>query len=191
MTEDKLRIRGVMRRSLNRIRKKFASLRNIEEIKGSTSPPIARDYLLRKLIKENIEIYYIVADKKHIPRDRRTGRAQNRFYNYLMGILVENVVKNNSYDEYNCLIDERSIRVGYLNSFEDYINIKLNYELNFNIQVNVSYGLSHNYFELQAADFICNTFGKVENHPNQYHYWSIFDQTRVTRLIFPIDSFGI
>jgi len=107
-----------------------------------------------------------------------------------MGILVKFIVKKCFFSTYRCLIDESSIKVGSLNSFGDYINIELSFKENLDTEIFVKYGLSKNYYEIQAADFICNAFWTKENYPQTDYFSPLIIPKLEGRLIFPICNFG-
>jgi len=190
ITPNYLRVRAVMKKTISAVCKQFPRLRKCKELKASDMPPVAKDYVLRRLAKENIKIVYIVADKNHIPRGNRSGIGQNRFYNYQLGILATYLRNGINMPVMNFILDQRSIKVGSLNSFEDYLSIKLNYEECLPTDVSVDYRLSHNYPELQAADFICNALWGRENYP-QTDCFSTSIWSKVScRLTFPKSMFG-
>ena len=190
VTADPRRISVVMRRAVADVYKKFPKLKKLTELKAKDAPPIAKDYILRKIAKENIRIYYIVIDKNHVPSYNRLGVAQNRFYNYQLGILTTYIRNGLHIPEMRFLIDESSIKVGSLNSFEDYIAIKLNFEEGLQTKIDVKYGLSHNHYEIQASDFICNALWGRENYPNEDNYSGLIWGRVASRLIFPRNVFG-
>ena len=61
----------------------------------------------------------------------------------------------------NLILDNKSIKVKSLNSFEDYINLHINYELRLNSKINVEYRDSKagDAFNIQAVDYIANAVG--------------------------------
>lgn len=165
---DAKRMATVTRRAIGEIRKHHPFLATKPEIKAKDCSIVDKDYVLSKLAHEpDINIVYIVTDKKYVPPGYRLGKVQNLFYNYQLGLLVAYTLRQlttkPSISHY--LIDERSIQTGSLNSFQDYMNIKLNYVQKITIDFQVSYGLSHNYPEIQASDFICNAIWIKENYP--------------------------
>lgn len=189
ITPNLYKIRGVTRRSMQDIKKEFPRLATVSEIKAQDCPGIAKDYLLRKLVKENIKIFYIVVDKNNIQERFLKTQNQNVFYNYQLGLLAKYIRNGNNYTVFNFSIDNRSIKVASLNSFQDYIFIELNFKLNKETHVSVKYRDSEHFYEIQAADFICNALWTRENYRETDNFSDIIWH-KTTRLKFPIDSFG-
>lgn len=190
LVDDRYKIRRVMKKALRDVRRKFPSLNNKIEIKASDCPSIAKDYILMKISKVPLGIYYLSIDKNHVDSHNKKGKAQNRFYNYTLGIMCCFIAKHQSSQRYDCLIDERNISVGSLNSFEDYINIKTTFEDKIKTTFEIKYGDSKKYYELQVADFICNAFWTKENYPLTDHFSSILNPNLKKRLKFPLSKHG-
>ncbi|MFZ5641777.1 MAG: DUF3800 domain-containing protein [Bacillota bacterium] len=190
LTADPLRIRGVMRRAIKDVYDEYPRLKILPELKAKDTPPIAKDYILRKLAKEDLKIYYTAIDKNHVPSQNRLGSAQNRFYNYQLGILTTYIRNGNHLPAMKFLIDDRNVKVGSLNSFEDYIFIKLNFDESLSTEISVKYGLSHNYYEIQVADFICNAMWGRENYRAYDNHSNLIWGRVSSRLIFPRSVFG-
>jgi len=108
-----------MRRAVKDVREQFPGFSVLPEIKANNCPSIAKDYIIRKLAKENIDIYYIVVDKNHLDYSLLEGN-----YNSLVARYIRSI---NNFTKLSFTIDNKSLKVGSLNSFEDYIAIKLNF----------------------------------------------------------------
>ena len=74
---------------------------------------------------------------------------------------MNNIIIYNTEDgkaKINLILDNKTIKVKSLNSFEDYINIHINYELGLNSDIIVEYkdSKSHDAYNIQAVDYIAN-----------------------------------
>ncbi|NPV74571.1 MAG: DUF3800 domain-containing protein, partial [Pelotomaculum sp.] len=107
-----------------------------------------------------------------------------------LGLVARYIRSTNNFTELNFTIDNKSLKVGSLNSFEDYIAIKLNFGLRKQTYVSVKYLDSQHFFEIQAADFICNALWGRENYPNTDLYSPFIWRLVKKRLKFPITGFG-
>lgn len=134
------------------------------EVKAALSNPIIKDYYLSRIPNGTSRIDYITADLKHI--QTRLLDNQNIFYNYLLSFLIIPVISNNSdVTLLDISLDNRSIKVGSENTFEDYIKSKIWIESDRpDVDVRVHYVNSEHSYEIQAADFVANILnGFYEN----------------------------
>lgn len=181
-------LKNVMKKSILKTRRKFDKYKDYKEIKASESNPVIKDYFLRKIASKDIQIRYVVADLWHT--DKKLIEDENLLYNYMLHFLITPVAKKESVDQLEINIDERTIKVNSVNSFRDYIRIKLNYELNLDVDVEVNYFESHNSYAIQAADFIANTVNAYYEYKNNRLHYQIIENKIFQHELFPRSKFG-
>ncbi|WP_254068522.1 DUF3800 domain-containing protein [Brevibacillus sp. 7WMA2] len=178
---------NIMKKSSLRVKQRFPQFESEREIKASDSFPVIKDYILRKIASKDVDIRYVVADLQHVMESLL--RDENLLYNYLLQFLIVPVAKRADVTNLVLNLDKRTIKVKSTNSFEDYINIKLNYELNCNVNLTVNYLESQNSYAIQAADFIANAvYAKYEYGKDEYY--NLFNHKIVHRELFPRKLFG-
>ena len=125
-------------------------------LKANKATKEIKSFVLNRISKNNLEISYIVAEKQHV--QEQLIKDQNRFYNFLLKILLDQHKEKFKENKINLILDNKTIKVKSLNSFEDYINIHINYELGLNSDIIVEYkdSKSHDAYNIQAVDYIAN-----------------------------------
>lgn len=187
-TENPKPLSNVMKKTILRTKTKFERFKDVKEIKASESNPIIKDFFLRRISsKQNINIRYIVSDKKHVKK--QLLEDENLLYNYMLKFLIVPVAKKRGLKRLIIILDKRSIKVKSANSFEDYINIILRFELNLDIEIVVKYLESHNSYAIQAADFIANAVYINYEFENNYFY-ELIAQKIAFGDRFPNNNFG-
>lgn len=187
-TENPKPLSNVMKKTILRTKTKFERFKDVKEIKASESNPIIKDFFLRRISsKQNINIRYIVSDKKHVKK--QLLEDENLLYNYMLKFLIVPVAKKRGLKRLIIILDKRSIKVKSANSFEDYINIILRFELNLDIEIVVKYLESHNSYAIQAADFIANAVYINYEFENNYFY-KLIAQKIAFGDRFPNNNFG-
>lgn len=182
-------LKNVMKKGILKVKKEFPRYAEHKEIKASDCSPPVKDYLLRKILSKNIEIRYIVTDLHHTKKS--LIEDENLLYNYMLQFLILPAASRASgLERLEINIDKRTIKVKSVNSFEDYIRIKLNYELNLNIDVKVNYFESHNSYAIQAADIVANTVNSFYEYKNNQHFYEILKDKVCQRELFPRQFFG-
>lgn len=168
-TENSKPLNNVMKKAILKTKQKFTKYNNSVEIKASESSPVIKDYILRRIAsKENINIRYIVSDKKHVKPALLEN--ENLLYNYMLKFLIAPVARRPGLKKLVIVLDKRSIKVKSANSFEDYINIVLKYDMELEIEIVVDYVESHNSYSVQAADFVANAIYTKYEHEYDYYY---------------------
>ena len=112
----------------------------------------------------------------------------NVFYNYLIKLLIDFLIDNNEiseFDELNISIDKRSIKVSSLNSLSDYLEIYYEYEKKFELKLKVEYLDSHDNYNIQIADLLCNTLWVKYSFPETDGVSDKIDFKRVLLKEFP------
>lgn len=179
---------NIMKKTILKTKTKFERFQDVKEIKASESNQIIKDFFLRRIAsKENIQIRYIVSDKKHVKKELLDD--ENLLYNFMLKLLIVPVAKMQGLKRLIIILDKRSIKVKSANSFEDYINIILRFELNLDIEIVVEYLESQNSYAIQAADFIANAIYTKYEFENEYFY-KLFDQKISFHNLFPPSNFG-
>lgn len=181
-------IKNVMKKGILKVKKEFPRYAGCNEIKASDSSPPVKDYLLRKILSKDIEIRYIVADLHHTKQELIDD--ENLLYNYMLQFLIIPAARKPGINQLEINIDKRTIKVKSVNSFQDYIKVKLNYEMNLNVDVKVNYFESHNSYAIQAADFVANIVNSYYEYKNNHYFYEILKEKVCQRELFPRHNFG-
>lgn len=159
------------------------------EVKAAGISKEERNEVLAKICKRDIDFFDITVDKHNIQEKMFDHKTAS--YNYWLKLVVDHLIKRfESIDKVFFHIDRRTVRVGDLNAFLEYITIHLLYECNLvNLQIEVDYPESHTNYGIQAADFFANAV-------NLYHlsgYLGGVDIIRrkiISEEHFPYSMFG-
>lgn len=180
-------LKNVMKKSSLKVKRKFPRFANEREIKASDSFPIIKDYILRRIISKDIQIRYATADLPFVHGPLL--KDENLLYNYLLHFIIVPVAKRRDVDEIDIFLDKRSIKVESINSFQNYISIKVNYELGLDVKISVDYMESHNSYCIQAADFVANTINSYYEYGHD-HCFKILHPKIAQHEKFPRHVFG-
>lgn len=192
ITEDPKSLYNSMKKTMLYIRNTYKNLNfNKYELKAKNAPSYVKKLILKKIASnKSARIIYIVADKKYI--EDKMFEDKNRLYNYLLKLLLDNYsffFKNN---KVHLLLDNKTVKVNSLNSFEDYINIHFNLERKINVDLSVQYldSSSKNAYNIQAADYVANALYSYFEHDFE-DYFNIFYRKRQVSMHFPFEAFFI
>jgi hypothetical protein len=177
------------RKKVKRILKKFQKdFTNRQEIKGSQLDFTQKQALVNRMKDIDYSIYYMVADKENTQLFQN-GIDKNIIYNYLLSFIVIDVIKQNmSNQNFVFHLDNHSIKVKSLNSFEEHIKLKA-IENNYFGHIEVKYFDSHKHILIQYADIISNIiYAKYQRQKT--HLYSLFQSKIKSSFRFPIDRFG-
>jgi|AKZA01.1.fsa_nt_gi hypothetical protein len=193
-TRETKSLHNVMKKAIKKAKEKFPEIDNhANELKANEAYPCVKEYVLRKITTKEADIHYIVADLKHVYKGLLSDK--NCFYNYMLKILIDKIIK---YDYRNkslhILCDNKTVKVGSINSFTEYIKIHLNYERRLNLDVKVEYrdSNSKDAYVIQAADFIANSIYSLfeyKNDTSKMFRWTIAKKLK-TEERFPYQKFG-
>lgn len=178
---------NVMKKTALKTKQTFAKFSDFTEIKAKDSYPFIKDYFLNKIVSKDIDIRYIVADLHHVKKSLIDD--ENLLYNYMLQFLIVPVAKRKDVTKLVLNLDKRSVKVGSINSFSDYIKIELNYKLGLNIAVEVNYFESQNSYSIQAADFVANAINSKYEY-NLNYFYDILKPKIVHNELFPRKLFG-
>lgn len=190
LTEKPKELENKMDKILLHIKKNYKNLQwNGYELKANSCKPWIKENIYKGIVEKDIQIAYVVADKLWI--EDRLKQDKNCLYNYLLSIMLDNfksVFRNN---KVHLILDNKSIKVKSINSFEDYIRIHVNYRLRLNSEISVQYmdSSSKKAYNIQAVDYIANAvYGKYE-----YSYSTYYDLIKnkiCCEELFPYKKFG-
>ncbi len=175
-----------------KIRRKIKKFQNKhtdnKEIKGSNLTVPQKQELINSMKDINYNIHYMVADKNNAVIFHK-NLEKNLIYNYLLSFIVVNVIrKNKNLPKLVFHLDNHTIKIGSLNSFEEHIKIKAIENFYFG-EIEVKYFESHKHNLIQYADIISNVvFGKYEK--GREHLYNLFKDKIKTSFKFPIKEFG-
>lgn len=183
------RVSHVIRKTNTWIWKHYPKYKGQTEIKPDPEDiDVKKRYLDRLSNVINLKVHYIVADKGWIRPDLLDD--ENCLINYLLSLLIEPIAKQCVPEELNIWLDNRSIRTRSINSFADYIKIKVRYEWNLAMQVNVKYLCSENAYAIQAAHHIVNAIWH-RFELNQRDLYQPISGLAVHHIRFPKARFGM
>ncbi|BFH66270.1 hypothetical protein J27TS7_11160 [Paenibacillus dendritiformis] len=180
-------LNNALSRAELKTKRQFPYFKRFQEVKASDSNPVIKDYYLRKIASKEVEIRYIVADLENVKS--RLKEDSNLLYNYMLHFLITPYARIPNVNHLNIVLDNRTIRVQSVNSFADYIKIKMQYEFQCRYSINVKYMESQNSYGIQAADFIANAVQTKYQYDYGYYY-SLFENKVVQRELFPRAYFG-
>ncbi|WP_039237495.1 DUF3800 domain-containing protein [Clostridium sp. K25] len=190
ITTQPKKLENKMKKVLLQIKKNYKNIKwHNYELKASSCKPWIKETIYKSIISKDIELAYIVADKIWVAD--RLKEDKNCLYNYLLSVLLDNfehIFKNNTVD---LILDNKSIKVKSINSFEDYIKIHINYKLGFNCNIHVQYMDSSDKkaYNIQAVDYIANAlYAKYEHNYN--NYYNIIKDNICCKELFPYRNFG-
>lgn len=190
LTNNSHKARAVFKKKIIEY-KKVKNLGAVTEIKGSSVKDEEKVEILstvcNRLKKNNFFIpVLIVIDKKNLKKEIE---EVNILYNYFIKLLIKrlnNLQYINEDDKLKIKLDNKTIKVGSVNTLEEYLVAEFYFE-NF-ILDKVQYLDSSQKYEIQLADFICN------------HYWRLFEKKNrqknkkkcknIEILYFPFANFG-
>ncbi|MCB9096076.1 MAG: DUF3800 domain-containing protein [Arcobacter sp.] len=185
ITEDYTKLKRLYKNATLKIKKqKNIPLKN--ELKASNMNKVDKRFILEEIQKDNLFKFIGIMVNK--PKLRKPVNETNIFYNYLIKILLDYLIDKNIIQKENELyiaIDKRSIKVSSLNSLEDYLKIHYIYEKNFDIELKTEYLDSHDNYNIQIADLICNTLWVKYTYPNTDEVSEKIDFSRVLLKDFP------
>ncbi|MCJ7839991.1 DUF3800 domain-containing protein [Lederbergia sp. NSJ-179] len=187
MTNTKPLHNVMKNKAILKTKRKFPEFEKFDEIKASDAYPAIKDYFIRRIASKDLKIRYIVADLQHVKK--QLLEDENLLYNFMLKFVIEPVAKRKGLKQMSINIDKRTIKVQSINSFENYIKIRLNYELNLDIRIDVNYLESQNSYGIQAADFIANSVYAKYEFGNDYYY-NLFKHKIVQSELFPRKFFG-
>lgn len=160
-----------------KIREKYKIRKNIE-IKGENSTPRVRKEVLTRLAELDIEIFVHIAEKKNILPEFHGKKAKEYFYNYIVGIILNDCISGRKIahkDELPLIIDERKQAKFPVYSLElkKYLEKKCKkYKLKvYSLSSIDSYGL-------WAVDHVSWCIQRLEEHNDNTYFPIIKDKVR-------------
>lgn len=160
------------------------------EIKAKDAYPCVKYHILECIANKDLSISYIVADLKYIKPALLEDK--NILYNYLMKLLIDNLVsKKDNNTVLNLICDNHTTKIASGNSFEEYIKLHLIYEKDYDINLNVVYMDSddRNAYPIQAADYVANALYGWYEYGDKIYY-NQFKSKVYNALKFPYRNFG-
>src|SRR3989344_5105231 len=137
------------------IMKRFITRNNLPEVKGSLLAIPDKQHIIHAINQANdCVISYIVVDKNNID-NKKLFADKNLFFNYLLSFLFKNTIKHAN-DGISICLDNRTIKVGSVNSLADYVRIKAYTSWNFQHNINISFVNSRDSKVVQATDVVAN-----------------------------------
>lgn len=190
LTEKPKEIENKMKKILLHIKKEHPEAKwNGYELKANSNKPWIKEKIYKGIIGKDFKVAYIVADKHWI--EENLMKDKNCLYNYLLSVLLDNFVDIFKNNKVNLVLDNKTIKVQSINSFEDYIKIHMNYRMRLNSEITVRYmdSSSKKAYMVQIADYIANAvFSRYEHE--YWTYYNIFKGKIIHRELFPRSKFG-
>lgn len=193
-TERKL-LHNIMKKRLLKHKRDFPKvITSGFEVKAKDANKTIKLDILKIITREEFKISYIVADLKHVLP--RLLVDKNSFYNYLLKLLIDKIVTDDFSDKnINFRLDNKTnktIKVKSQNSFQEYINLRLNYDRLLNLDIDVKYidSKSGDGFIVQAADYVANAIYSHYEYNNS-EYFNVIKPAIKIEDLFHRDKFGI
>lgn len=190
LTENPKQLENKMKKVLLHIKNTYKNTKwNGYELKANSCKPWIKEVIYKAIVEKDIQISYIVADKIWI--DKKLMKDKNCLYNYLLSVLLDNfknIFRNN---KVNLILDNKTVKVQSINSFEEYIKIHINYTQRLNSDISVKYmdSSSKSAYIVQAADYIANAIFAYYEHGYK-SYYDIIESKIDTVELFPRRKFG-
>ena len=186
-------------RRVARLINKYKSNNNIpksEEVKGWSLNDEDRSELITKILSKDVKVRYIVLDKDKTTMLLKKCDDKNACYNYLIQLLVKNIVEQNKkINKVNLYLDNRSVKIGNRLSLKPYLYNKLVLEQLETItnvkrvEFETNYLESKSCYLIQCADIISNSLYKKYDSNNSTFYNKI-KQYIIHESKFPSKNFG-
>ncbi|WP_051350723.1 DUF3800 domain-containing protein [Caloramator sp. ALD01] len=190
LTKDYKALENKMKKVLLYIKNNYKDIKwNGHELKANSCKPWIKEIIYKAIMEKDIQIAYVVADKIWV--EDKLKADKNCLYNYLLSILLDNFKSMFRNNKVNLILDNKTIKVKSINSFEDYINIHINYRLRLNADISVKYmdSSSKKSYNIQAVDYIANAiYAKYEY--NYEVYFEILESKICCKELFPYKKFG-
>ncbi len=185
ITEDYTKLKKLYKKATLKIKQRNnISIEN--ELKALHMNTGDKRFCLEEIQNDNLfKFIGIMVEKSKL---KKPVSEVNIFYNYLIKLLLDFLIDKNviqSGSEVYIAIDKRSIKVSSLNSLEDYLKIHYEYEKDFDINLKIEYLDSHDNYNIQIADLICNTFWVKYSYPETDKVSEKIDKSRVLLKQFP------
>lgn len=172
ITKDKKPIENCIKRI--RQRKLPKKYKKKPELKFRNSSDIIRKSVLKCLSKRDIEISYILLNKRRVYP--RLQDKKNIVYNYITSFLLQNVVSEES-DKIELVVD-RLFTKRNREEFNSYINYKIQTTLRKSMKVSITHKNSEEEKCLQAVDFVAGAIYRKYVFGEESHYLIIRDKIR-------------
>lgn len=170
ITKDKKPIENCIKRV--RQRKLPKKYRRIPELKFRNSNRIIRKSVLKCLSKRDVEISYILLNKRRVYR--RLQDKKNIVYNYITSFLLQKVLSEES-DKIEFVVD-RLYTKRNREEFNSYINYKIRRVLRRTIKISIEHKNSEEERCLQAVDFVAGAIYRKYVFDDESYYSIIRDK---------------
>jgi hypothetical protein len=185
ITEDYTKLKKLYKKATLKIKQRKNILLK-DELKAVHMNKGDKRFCLEEIQKDDLFKFIGIMVKKS--KLRKPVNEVNIFYNYLIRLLLDFLIEKKIMDNGNevyLAIDKRSIKVSSLNSLEDYLKIHYEYEKDFDVNLNIEYLDSHDNYNIQIADLICNTLWVKYSYPKTDEVSEKIDKSRVLLKKFP------
>lgn len=183
------------KRIIHRTKTKY-NIKPITELKGVNLSYSARIDLIGSILYNNIKVRYLVIDLKNTTMLLKKPDDKNACYNYLIFILVRDLIKSNpAIEKVNLYLDNRTVKIGNRLSLQPYLyNTLVLSKLETDkkvkrIEFNVNYLESDSCALIQWSDVISNSLFKKYNIGNT-EFYDIIKPHIIYKNEFPSNLFG-
>ncbi len=188
-----------MNRRAGRVINRYKIKENIKkgkEVKGNSLKRGSRIDLLNAILAKNVKVRYIVLDIKKTTFLISTSDDKNACYNYLVQLIIKNVIKDYPEVKYiNLYLDNRDVKIGNRLSLKPYLYNRLvlekidTGELKYKINFQVNYLESESCYLIQWVDIISNSLFKKYNNTTD-EFYNIIKPFIIFESKFPSKTFG-
>ena len=165
--------RKAVRRTIkNKLNRKKAKRKQIQELKGTRSTIAVKQYFYRQCPDKGWQIYTLALNKKRVYDNLQSPAGKKKLYNFLARFLLQKVDLRNPGNAVTLVID-KSKNKDEIADFNTYMANQLEALLPLEVPLNIYHERSHQNAGLQAVDLFCwGVFRKYER--NDLEWYRIF-----------------
>ena len=163
VVDEPISLRRIIKKARQRKLKK--KIKELPELKANKTNKVIRKYILSKVASSECQIFAIAVDKSMIMP--RLYEVKDRLYNYICGILVNEIVSN--YDLVHIIIDKKHTNTLIRENFNHYLIKKIKSRHN-RIIIDISHRDSQSTPELQVVDFVAWAINRKFNTGDDEYY---------------------
>jgi len=165
--------RKAVRRTIkNKLNRKKAKRKQVQELKGTRSTIAVKQYFYRQCPDKGWQIYTLALNKKRVYDNLQSPAGKKKLYNFLARFLLQKVDLRNPGNAVTLVID-KSKNKDEIADFNIYMANQLEALLPLEVPLNIYHERSHQNAGLQAVDLFCwGVFRKYER--NDLEWYRIF-----------------
>lgn len=181
ITQQIYSVKSTHKKVEKELKEKYKYLNKYGELKGCYLKSYQKAKFLNSLLSIPTTVpISIVIDKRQLIK--RSQHDENIKYNYFLQLLLSYILHNYpkllDNDEIQLILDNRNVKIGSLNSLQDYLNSALG--LIFDKKFKVIYRNSSEHREVQMADLISNVIYGYYNFRSTHSTYYLVPELKTT-----------